>query len=112
MKIQLFCSLLFINFSSFANDTATLNFSARVKNEIERTFLEGQQRFEYDGKRNLVRTWRDKNISAQDMEAYLKAYDIAHDLERKIRLSNELKAQKYMYTDFSEHVAPVIPLKP
>lgn len=112
MKAQLFFCLFLISFSSFANDSAALNFSIRVKSEIEKTFLEGQLRYDYDGKRELIRTWRDKNISAQDMEAYLKAYSTAHDLERKIRLSNELKAQKYIYTEFSEHVVPVIPLKP
>lgn len=107
----LFC-LLFINFPCYAaTDASVLSFSSRVKNEIERIFREGQMRYDYDMKRNLERTWVDRNISAKDMENLLEAYNIAHDLERKVRLSNELKASKYQFTDFPEHVSPIFPLK-
>ncbi len=112
MSIPILFFLIFLNLPCMANDTAALNFSIRVKAEIERAFAEGQQRYDYDINKNVIKSWKDKNISAKDMESYLNAYNIAHDLERKIRLSNELKAQKYIYTDFTEHVFPVLPTLP
>lgn len=78
-----------------------------MKAEIEKILLEGQQRTDYDPSRSPIRTWKDRNISAQDMESYLRAYDIAHDLERKIRLSEALKANGYRHTDFAEHTPPL-----
>jgi hypothetical protein len=104
MQKTLSLYLLFINLPCFANDKTTLDFSIKVKNEIEKIFLEGQQRYEYDKDKNLVKIWKDKNISATDMQAY----NIAHDLERKIKLSNELIGQKYIYTHFPEHISPMI----
>lgn len=114
MSKYIFICFIILTNTSFASDVSALSFSIRVQMEVERTFLEGQQRYEYDSKKNLVNTWKDKNISAADMSAYMNAYNIAHDLERKIKLSNELKEQRYIYTQFSEHIAPtmVIPLKP
>lgn len=109
MLYKIICCLLLISSPCYAiNDAAVLNFSARVKAEIEKVFVEGRQRYDYD-KGNIVRTWKDKNISTEDMKAYLRAYNFAHDLERKVRLSNDLKAAKYLLTDFPEHVTPIIP---
>lgn len=108
--------LLFITFFSLkafalgGEDTTEYNFARSVKAEIERIFLEGQPRYDYDQQRGLVKSWKDRNISAQDMESYMKAYNIAHDLERKIRLSGDLNARGYRNVDFSELSPPLMPL--
>lgn len=109
MKLHYIFILSLISFTAIADDKVSLSFSVRVKAEIERIFQEGQVRYEYDKDKVLVKVWKDKNISPAEMASLMQAYNTAHDLERKIRLSNDLKAEKFKYTDFPEHIIPFLP---
>lgn len=111
MKLS-FLILALYSFQTFAAlDDAALIYSMKVKAEAEKALSDGVLRFDYDEKRNITRTWRDKNISPKDLESLINAFNIAHDLERKIRLSRELKSSKYIHTDFSERVGPYLPVE-
>ncbi|WP_198295386.1 hypothetical protein [Bacteriovorax sp. DB6_IX] len=111
LRVPLAILLLLSVTEATANSYQTeLRFAREVKGQIEETLDKGKLRYEYDPKKNIRIVWRDREISPADYANLMKAYNIAHDIERKVRLQNELKSQDFRHTEFPERKGPSYPL--
>jgi len=114
MKVLFSICILFGSNLILANggNSIELNVAKQVKKEIRDILKKGRIVYTYNPEGQLVKKTRDLNISAQDYAEYMKAYNLAHDLERKIVLRKKLEKDGFNYADFSEKVGPYLPIKP
>jgi hypothetical protein len=106
--------LLMLSLSSFATDpyTKELQFAKEIKERVESAIDKGKLSYVYDEKKSIKMIWYNKNISAEDMANYMKAYNEAHDLERKIMLKRKLDKENFKFTEFAEQRGPSYPEVP